>query len=44
MVWLIIGFFILNVLSYLVGVFNYTFLTCDHFIIAGDVAPENCWR
>ena len=42
--WLMIGFFFLNTLSYTAGVFNYVFLTCQDFIIAGDQTPEGCWN
>ncbi|WP_108816860.1 hypothetical protein [Loktanella sp. Alg231-35] len=41
--WVVVGFLGLNTLSYAAGVFNYTFLTCDDFIVAGDQAPNNCW-
>ena len=43
-VWLAIGFICLNSLSYMAGVFNYIFLTCDDFVIAGDEAPASCWN
>ena len=42
-VWLVIGFLCLNTLSYAAGVFNYAFLTCQDFVIAGDQAPVDCW-
>ena len=30
--------------SYTVGAYNYAFLTCDEFEIAGDIASKNCWE
>ena len=42
--WLIFGFVLLNSISYLAGLFNYNFLTCGDFTIAGDEAPLNCWK
>ena len=43
-VWLMIGFLCLNALSYAAGVFNYVFLTCQDFVIAGDQTPVDCWN
>ena len=43
-IWLIVGFICLNLLSFTAGVYNYVFLTCDDFTTAGDEAPSNCWR
>ena len=42
--WLAVGFVGLNALAYLVGMHNYIFMTCADFAIAGDHAPDNCWR
>ena len=33
-----------NGVSFLVGKYNFAFMTCVDFSIAGDHLPENCWR
>ncbi|WP_371170834.1 hypothetical protein [Aliiroseovarius sp. 2305UL8-7] len=42
--WLIAILLLVNVISYFVGAFNYAFLSCEDFIVAGDEAPSNCWK
>lgn len=43
-VWLVIGFVSLNLLSYVAGLNNAAFMTCDDFVRAGDEAPSTCWE
>jgi hypothetical protein len=43
LLWLLVGFVLLNTLSYLAGANNALFFACDDFLRAGDEAPNNCW-
>lgn len=44
LIWLIVGFVVLNALCYLAGHYNAVFMTCDDFLRAGDEAPPTCWN
>ena len=35
---------LINLISYLVGQYNYYFVTCEDFEKAGDALPLNCWK
>lgn len=44
LLWLIVGFLLLNALSFIAGYYNSVFMTCDDFVRAGDEAPYTCWK
>lgn len=41
--WLVAIVVIVNVVSFGVGKYNFAFMTCDDFTIAGDHLPASCW-